>query len=85
MIAIMAAPRGRQQRGRSGEFRADKVTRANVAFHPGDELRTKFERAVKGMGVSGNEVLREAFRRMELDEHGRPEGWPVQNEIAEAS
>ncbi|WP_158713524.1 hypothetical protein [Streptomyces sp. NRRL F-525] len=79
------AVKGRQQRGRSGEFRADRVVRANVPFHPGDELRAKFERAVTGMGVSGNEVLREAFRRMELDEDGRPAGWPAQEVIAEAS
>jgi hypothetical protein len=85
MITIMAGVRGRQQRGRSANFDPEKVARANVLFHPGDPLREKFERAVIGMKVSGNEVMRYALERLELDEHGRPAGWPSQDEIAEAS
>ncbi|MGW2725592.1 hypothetical protein [Streptomyces sp. NPDC001492] len=81
----MAGVRGRQQRGRSANFDPEKVVRANVIFHPGDPLREKFESAVLGMGVSGNEVMRYALEKLRLDENGRPAGWPAQDQIAEAS
>lgn len=85
MITRMGV-RGIQQSGRTGAFPPDRLVRGVVPFHPGDPLRTKYERAVKGMGVSGAEVLRYALERLELDSNGRPPDWTgLQEEIPDAS
>ncbi|MER6365839.1 hypothetical protein [Kitasatospora sp. NPDC001527] len=66
----MAAPRGRQQRGRSGEFHPEKPILAAVRLAPGDPLRSGFEKLVETMGVSGAEVVRTALQT--LIERQRP-------------
>ena len=82
----MPAPRGQQQRGRSGEFPKDRMIRAELKLPPGDPLRPRYESLVLGMGVSGAEVLRYALSLLTVDENGRPLGWTHQeDDIAKAS
>ncbi len=75
----MAAPRGRQQRGRSAEFPPDREIRATLKLAPGDPLREPYEGLVKSMGVSGAEVVRRAIQVL-AELHQRPAG--RQNEEA---
>ncbi|MBV9026415.1 MAG: hypothetical protein JO362_22080 [Streptomycetaceae bacterium] len=61
----MPPSRGKQQRGKTAQFKPDRPIRAEVEFAPGDEpYRPAFEWLVHDMGVSGAQVLREAV--MEL-------------------
>ncbi|MGW1769053.1 hypothetical protein ACWCQL_34035 [Streptomyces sp. NPDC002073] len=57
----MAAPRGRQQRGRSTDIPSDKSIRAGLMLHPGEDVREAYEVLVAETGVSGAEVIREAL------------------------
>ncbi|ONI48521.1 hypothetical protein [Streptomyces sp. IB2014 011-1] len=64
MITIMAAPRGRQQRGRSTDFPSDKAIRAGLLLHPGEPVRKAYEDLVTETGISGAEVIRQALMEM---------------------
>ncbi|SCF73821.1 hypothetical protein GA0115255_104742 [Streptomyces sp. Ncost-T6T-2b] len=64
MITIMAAPRGRQQRGRSTEWPSDKAIRAGLLLHPGEPVRKAYEELVTETGISGAEVIRKALMEM---------------------
>lgn len=64
IVAIMAAPRGRQHRGRSTEFPSDKAIRAGLLLHPGEPVRAAYEDLVTEMGISGAEVIRKALTEM---------------------
>ncbi|NWF30857.1 hypothetical protein HW130_32205 [Streptomyces sp. PKU-EA00015] len=60
----MAAPRGRQQRGRSTDFPSDKAIRAGLLLHPGEPVREAYEDLVAERGISGAEVIRQALMEM---------------------
>ncbi|MER6603853.1 MULTISPECIES: hypothetical protein [Streptomyces] len=60
----MAAPRGRQQRGRSTEWPSDKAIRAGLLLHPGEPVRKAYEELVTETGISGAEVIRKALMEM---------------------
>lgn len=64
MIAIMAAPRGRQHRGRSDAFPSDRGIRAGLMLYPGEEVREAYEQLVTETGLSGAEVIRKALLDM---------------------
>lgn len=64
MIWIMAAPRGRQHRGRSTDFPSDRAVRAGLMLHPGDPVRVAYEELVTELGISGAEVIRKALTDM---------------------
>ena len=72
----MGAPRGRQQRGRSAQFDADRPVRASVQLQPYEPLRKKFEALVLATGVSGAEVMRFALEKLEVSDDGLPVDWP---------
>lgn len=69
MISIMAAPRGKQHRGRSTEFPPDRAIRAGLMLHPGEPVREAYEDLVTEKGISGAEVIRQAL--MEMHERHR--------------
>ncbi|MFJ2110768.1 hypothetical protein ACIOEX_02375 [Streptomyces sp. NPDC087850] len=60
----MAAPRGRQHRGRSTDFPSDKAIRAGLMLHPGEPVREAYEDLVTELGISGAEVIRKALMEM---------------------
>ncbi|MFE3557279.1 hypothetical protein ACFXKW_20790 [Streptomyces sp. NPDC059193] len=60
----MAAPRGRQQRGRSTGFPSDKAIRAGLMLYPGEAEREAYEALVSETGLSGAEVIRKALLDM---------------------
>ncbi|MFD6918306.1 hypothetical protein [Streptomyces virginiae] len=60
----MAAPRGRQHRGRSDAFPSDRAIRAGLMLHPGEPVREAYEDLVTQMGISGAEVIRQALLEM---------------------
>lgn len=78
----MAAPRGRQQRGRSTNLPPDRRVRASVVLEPGGADRAIYEWLVDNTGQSGAEVLRRAMRSF-----ARERGCPVEifEETAQAS
>ncbi|MFB7030998.1 MULTISPECIES: hypothetical protein [unclassified Streptomyces] len=59
----MAAPRGRQHRGRSTDF-PDRPIRAGLMLSPGEPEREAYEALVTEMGISGAEVIRLALMDM---------------------
>ncbi|MHC3394719.1 hypothetical protein ACLQ2E_35460 [Streptomyces lavendulocolor] len=65
----MAAPRGRQHRGRSDAFPSDRAIRAGLMLHPGEPVREAYEDLVTEKGISGAEVIRQAL--MEMHERHR--------------
>ncbi|MEU0671202.1 hypothetical protein ABZ508_35330 [Streptomyces lavendulocolor] len=69
----MAAPRGRQHRGRSTAFPPDRAIRAGLMLHPGEPVRQAYEDLVTELGISGAEVIRQALMEMhERHRQGRP-------------
>ncbi|MFD5372105.1 hypothetical protein [Streptomyces sp. NPDC127103] len=60
----MAAPRGRQHRGRSTDFPSDRAIRAGLMLSPGEPVREAYEDLVTEMGISGAEVIRLALMEM---------------------
>jgi len=60
-IILMAAPRGRAHRGRTGAFDPDKPVKASALLHTGDPVRAVYEQLIAEMGISGSEVIRQAL------------------------
>ncbi|MEV6674346.1 hypothetical protein [Streptomyces sp. NPDC051162] len=57
----MAAPRGRQQRGKTVDRPSDAAIRAGLVLKTGDPVRTAYDWLVEHEGVSGAEVIRRAL------------------------
>ncbi|WP_158786586.1 hypothetical protein [Streptomyces sp. NRRL F-5065] len=78
----MAAPRGRQHRGRSTAFPADRAIRAGLNLYPGEPVRAAYEDLVTELGISGAEVIRKAL--MEFHQKHR-QAHPAPKTLKEAT
>lgn len=72
MITTMAAPRGRQQRGKAAQ--AGRPVRAGLLLNPGDDVRTAYEWLIAHEGVSGAEVIRRALLDRYEHKKSAPQG-----------
>jgi hypothetical protein len=60
-----------------GEQRRRGTGLSNVSLfgRVAPEVKAKVDRAADAMGISQSRALEEFIRRVDVDEHGRPNGW----------